>query len=73
MWIADLIDRLPGQCWTSLAMWSMSTVREDPVPWKPQDWMCRKDAARNGRCYCGKLAADGSTLRRGEKIPTPAD
>jgi hypothetical protein len=30
---------------------------------------CRADAQRYGRCYCGKLSADGSVLRPGETAP----
>ena len=41
------------------------------LPLRPITASCRKDAALNGRCYCGKVAADGSVLRRGETVPGP--
>lgn len=65
------------QCWSDLVSWVLD---EEPVrdtglraalPWRPITDMCRKDARENGRCYCGKLAADGTVLRRGETVPTP--
>lgn len=75
-WIADQLDRLGGQCWADLVGWVLHTYREDPdwrsaVPWRPIGESCHKDAAACGRCYCGKLAADGSTLRHGETVPVP--
>jgi hypothetical protein len=59
--IAGLVDRLPGQCWSDLVDWAMRDRRDDPgrgidLPWKPMG-NCRRDAARVGACYCGKLRA----------------
>lgn len=53
--IARLIDRLPGQCWTDLVRWVTYGRRG---PWSPQTDTCRTDAARNGRCLCGRLTTD---------------
>jgi hypothetical protein len=55
---ADLLNRLPRTCWANLVSWALGS--------KPlidrhgdgdirQDWICRKDAGANGRCYCGKI------------------
>ena len=51
-WIANQIDRLPGQCWTELAMYGLGYRR---WPWSPISSTCRADAERCGACYCGKL------------------
>jgi hypothetical protein len=60
--IVHVVDKLPGQCWSRLADWAGRWFDPDPdsrlpygLPWRPQDWMCRQDAARCGACYCGKL------------------
>jgi hypothetical protein len=67
------------QCWADLVMW---VLNDEPVrdigllsafPHRPITDMCRKDAAACGRCYCGKLAADGTVLRRGESVPATAE
>jgi hypothetical protein len=54
--LADLVNRLPGQCWTRLVGFAMGDSRS---PWQPQDWMCRDGAMRTGACYCGKLRPKG--------------
>jgi hypothetical protein len=60
--IAELLNRLPGQCWTNLVMWANRST-DQRIPWQPIDWACRADAARNGACWCGKFSggsgADG--------------
>lgn len=61
--IAALLNRSPRQCWADLVSWAL-----DPPgprfygrwPSQPRTAACTKDAIRNGRCYCGKLTADGS-------------
>jgi hypothetical protein len=51
--IADLMDRLPGQCWADLASWALYGPRkvardgESRLPWRPITAMCRRDAAEN--------------------------
>lgn len=52
---AALLNRLPGQCWANLVSWALgdSGYRF----WQPIDSVCRKDVARTGACYCGKLRA----------------
>lgn len=66
--IADLVGKLPGQCWADLVMWVLSDRAErrewhprERLPWRPIGYVCRKDAARVGACYCycGKLRAPG--------------
>ena len=58
--LAALINRMPGTCWANLVSWALGSrpmldLRNgDDVR---QDWMCASDAARNGRCYCGKREA----------------
>ncbi len=76
--IADRLNRwLPNQCWADWVSWSLREPRRDPdwrsdVPNRPIGEACWKDARRNGRCYCGMLAADGVQLRRGETVcPSP--
>lgn len=61
--IAQLIDRLPGQCWADLAGWAMRDRYDDPdwrsdIPWRPMSDLCRQDLARIGSCYCGKLRGE---------------
>lgn len=59
--IANLVDRLPGQCWTELVLWALDGMRssrhkgDNPLPWRPIDDLCRRDLERNGGCYCAKL------------------
>ena len=71
MWVND---HVPGQCWSNLVMWAIREPMDDPdwrsdVPLRPITESCRKDAQACGRCYCAKLAADGSMLRPGETVP----
>jgi len=78
-WIAYRLNHLRSQCWTDLVCWVLRDPKHDPglraaLPWRPIGEACRRDAAgRDGRCYCGKLAADGSVLRRGETVPEVPD
>jgi hypothetical protein len=57
--IAYALNRLPRTCWANLVSWAM---RSRPLIGRHgdgdirQDWMCRRDAADNGHCYCGKLS-----------------
>lgn len=61
--IADWVERwLPGQCWSDLVDWVLRDRRDDPdpdwrseIPWRPIREGCRRDLARVGSCYCGKL------------------
>lgn len=50
--IAELINRIPGQCWADIADWPLGHKRN---PWSPQRPGCRADLGRLGACYCGKL------------------
>lgn len=54
--IAQLLDRLPGQCWTDLACWALGVDRRRS-PWSPVNSKCRAGIERNGSCYCNKLKA----------------
>lgn len=60
--IANLLNRLPGQCWTDLVSWALDGPRaarrrgDNLLPWRPITDLCRKDAGENdGRCYCSKI------------------
>jgi hypothetical protein len=61
--IADLLNRLPGQCWGDLVTWALETPSARKRrgnarhPWRPVTRICRNDLAqsRDGACYCGKL------------------
>lgn len=58
--IANLLDKLPGQCWSGLVDWVFYSWRDDPdlrkaLPWRPISPGCRRDFAEVGSCYCGKL------------------
>lgn len=62
-WIARQINRLSGQCWADLVSWVLADKRgrrdwlwRERLPWTNQR-QCRKDLARVGCCYCGKLRA----------------
>lgn len=55
-WIADQMNRLPGQCWADLVSWALSGPRgEKRKLWSPAGDICRSDATECGTCYCGKL------------------
>lgn len=62
--IADLLNKLPGQCWTELVCWVQRDRHEglrSRLPWRPVTPTCRSDAL-DGACYCGKLRQpDGGT------------
>lgn len=53
--LAGLVNRLPGMCWSSLAMWAMADdqrrLRDCHV-----DANCHGDMERLGGCYCGNLS-----------------
>jgi hypothetical protein len=59
-------DYAPNQCWSDLVSWVFGYgVLDQPwrdlrpldvLPWRPITPVCRTDAARNGACYCGKVA-----------------
>lgn len=56
--LADALNRLPGTCWANLvsfALHSAPLIDRKGESDIRQDDMCRSDAARNGRCYCGKI------------------
>lgn len=60
--IAQLLDKLPGQCWSDLVDWvyAWDRPKEDrPALWSPLRDSCRSDATRCGSCYCGKLGDRG--------------
>lgn len=58
--IADLMDRLPNQCWSDLVGWALGGDPErSRLPWRPIGELCRRDAAENDACcYCGKFGAN---------------
>ncbi len=52
--IVQLVDRLPGQCWSRLCDWAGTWSDEDPdgfrtwpwwAPWRPDQSGCRDDVA----------------------------
>jgi hypothetical protein len=51
--IAYALDRLPGMCWASLVPWALGW--DQPLREARISGICRSDAARTGRCYCGKI------------------
>lgn len=53
--IATVLNKLPNQCWANLVSWALGD--RGYRPWQPIDSVCRKDVARQGACYCGKLRA----------------
>lgn len=64
-WIADQLNRLPGQCWADLVSWALSWPGGEKRPlWSPAGDACRQDAAECGTCYCGKLRAGGAGSAR---------
>jgi hypothetical protein len=71
--VANAMDLVPGQCWSSLAGWALCSdeqlraTGESRLPWRPVGDMCRTDLARAGSCYCNKLdPATGKARHRGE-------
>jgi hypothetical protein len=56
--IACQLNRLPGQCWADLVSWALGSAY-NRRPWQPVSPGCVQGAAEQGRCYCGKLGADG--------------
>ncbi len=63
--VAQLMDELPGQCWSDLVEWALRRHEDDPdtpwndavrrLPWRPITGGCHEDKDRCGTCYCGKL------------------
>ena len=57
--IADVLNRLSGTCWANIVSWALGSrplIAFDGEGDVRQDSLCRRDAARCGRCYCGKIA-----------------
>lgn len=56
---ANLLDKLyPDACWTRLALWSMYLDLHEWGEWRDlirPDGRCRRDADKDGSCYCGKM------------------
>lgn len=50
--IANLVDRLPSQCWVDLWDWALRNRKG--TPWQPINRTCIEDVNRDA-CYCGKL------------------
>jgi hypothetical protein len=76
--VAQVMDKLPRQCWSSLVEWALRRHEDDPdTPWndlvrrmplRRQDEWCRSDALRSGACYCAKVRtaeADAEMQARG--------
>lgn len=61
--IAEVVNRLPSQCWADLVMWVMRRG-ESKVPWMPST-TCREDMLRTGCCYCGKLQDPAKMAEQG--------
>ncbi len=65
--IVELVDKLPGQCWTDLVMWAIDGPQEcrrrggNPLPWRPVTNSCRAFSPPNDRCYCGKICGRAET------------
>lgn len=63
--VVQLMDKLPGQCWSSLVEWALRRHEDDPdtplrdlarrAPLRRIGSGCREDKDRCGTCYCGKL------------------
>lgn len=58
--VAGWLNRLPGMCWANLVSW---VLYDNPLRDTRQDWLCRKDAAECGVCYCGRIDPAGLTTR----------
>ncbi len=61
-WVAERVDRLPGQCWSRLVDWAMRLDHEDlplvdrlRLPWRTQGQRCEDSAREYGACYCSKV------------------
>lgn len=60
---ADLFEKLckdPSVCNANAYFFVKDGVGEPGI-----DWMCRRDLADNGSCWCGKLVAAQSDGREG--------
>lgn len=63
--VAQIMDKLPRQCWSDLVEWALRRHEDDPdtpwndlvrrAPFRRQTDGCREDALRNGSCYCAKV------------------
>lgn len=59
--IAYRLDRLPAFCWANLVDWALSSRAErrklgyGALEHLRVDSLCRRDAQRNGACYCNKV------------------
>lgn len=53
-WLAQKVDKLPGQCWSDLAEYGLGWSL---LPWAPSKGKCVKSAQESGcgSCYCGKV------------------
>lgn len=58
--LAHLLDRRSGTCWAGLVGW---VEYGGPLADGMSNDRCRRGAAADGRCYCGKV---------GEREPEPA-
>lgn len=66
-WVAKQLDcRSRRTCWADLVSFALGDRRS---PWQPIRPECRRDAAANGYCYCGKVMADGTTRAPGTGLP----
>jgi hypothetical protein len=57
--VAHHLNHLPWTCWANLVSWAMHSrplLSRDGDDMR-QDWMCARDAADCGHCYCGKITA----------------
>lgn len=57
-WLFGKLAKVPGVCNASIGCWAawddLEQVRDGRWRVSP---MCRRDAADNGRCWCGKVSA----------------
>lgn len=65
--VAELVNRLPGQCWADLVGWALDGWDPDGEkrPWTTPARLaqCQADAARCGSCYCGKIQDEAGVRR----------
>lgn len=54
MLIAQWVNRDPRRCWAELVMWAYGLTEWEDVTRGGET--CRRDAERNGACWCGKIA-----------------
>jgi hypothetical protein len=61
--LAHHLNKIPGTCWTHLVAWALGDRRLVDIGNNDdarQDSLCRRGAAENGTCYCGKITRDGA-------------